>query len=162
MRQTHFRAGFLGNRRCFHFWLNLLILCFGAACTGHDPEADRMRSFGGKADVVFFYKADLTDGQMEEANRTLIEKQRPDNRGHDLPDGVSGIFMVRNGKYEGFSVNFWPNATKEQKCNVIKALRESAAVFRVFENVDPNEIGPLPQASPESTPPVNPKTASKH
>jgi hypothetical protein len=141
--------------------MSFLVLGLGAACTGHNPEADQMKSFGGKADVVFFYSADLTQDQRAQASETLIEKHVPGRSGHDLPDGVREIFMVRNGKYDGFAINFQPNATPEEKRNVIKALRDSAAVFRVFENVEPNGIGPLSEASPESMPTMSPKKSSK-
>ncbi len=57
----------------------------------------------------------------------------------DLPGIMTGARIIVNG-FEGESINFKPNATEEQKALIKKRVSESPLIYKVYENVVPNQI----------------------
>lgn len=72
---------------------------------------------------------------------------RPDLGGHDLPDGVAVQYLVRNADYEGVGITFSTDATLEQREQLKKAIGSSPIVYKVFENIVPDEITDLDDTS---------------
>jgi len=99
----------------------------------------RLKGPGDENDLVFFYRRDATYEQKELFQNTVIHKLDP-NRGYRLQDGVIDLFLVRNSDYEGYAINFSKDATLEQREQLKRAIESSPIVYKVFENVVPNEI----------------------
>lgn len=113
------------------------------------PETPMIKLKGpeDKNDLVFFYRRDATYEQKELFQNTVIHKLDPNGRGYYLHDGVIDLFLVRNSDYEGYAINFSKDATPEQREQLKKAIESSPIVYRVYENVVPNEIKDLEEAN---------------
>lgn len=113
------------------------------------PETT-MRKLKGpedRNDLVFFYRKDATYEQKELFQNAVLHKPVPNGKGYYLQDGVIDLFIVRNSDYEGYVINFSKAATQEQREQLKKVIKESAIVYRVYENIVPNEIKDLDQAN---------------
>ena len=64
-------------------------------------------------------------------------------KGYYPRDGVKAVFGIDKNGYEGFGIAFRPEATKEQREDIKKLLKESPVIYKVYENVVPNEIKDL-------------------
>lgn len=110
----------------------------------HQKEDDSMIKWKGMNDVndiVFLYKKGVTYEQKEMFQNKVLSKERPDGRGQDNPDGVIDLMLGRViGDYDGGTINFSKNATLEQREKLKKAIESSPIVYKVYENVVPNEI----------------------
>jgi hypothetical protein len=118
-----------------------------------------------KVELVFFYKKSASYEEIQFFENDILHKPRPDGRGNDSQAGVLGEFFVRNSDYEGHAVEFYPNATPEQRENLKNVIKESPVVYKVYENVVPNEINDLPEAKkeePNKTPDTRPAKEPKN
>jgi hypothetical protein len=109
------------------------------SCGYPETPIIRLKGPGDENDLVFFYRRDATYEQKELFQNTVIHKLDP-NRGYRLQDGVIDLFLVRNSDYEGYAINFSKDATLEQREQLKRAIESSPIVYKVFENVVPNEI----------------------
>lgn len=106
------------------------------------PETPMIKLKGpeDRNDLVFFYRKDATYEQKEHFQNTVTHKPHPEGKGYYLQDGVIDLFIVRNSDFEGYAINFSKNATPEQREKLKRAIESSPIVYKVFENVVPNEI----------------------
>jgi len=127
--------------------LLLLFVCFHANSCGHKPE-ERWTEMGGpdkNTSIVLFFKKDASPEQIKEFHDKILSKPSPygENKGLDLPDGVAGDFRVLKNGYEGIGINFSTVASQEEKERLNRRIKESSIVYKVYENVIPNEIRDL-------------------
>ncbi|MCC7307100.1 MAG: hypothetical protein IT173_06025 [Acidobacteria bacterium] len=125
----------------------------------HDDPIVKWKGPNDPIELVFFYKKDVSRDERENFENKVLHKLSPNGRGYDLQDGVVGEFSVRNAGYEGYAIEFYPNATREQRDKLKLSLESSPLVFRVYENVVPNEIDDLPgskNAEPSRAPDARP------
>ena len=95
-------------------------------------------------ELVFFFKKGTTSDEIFQFGRTVTGIPNPNNNTGfaDLPGIMTGVRIIVNG-FEGESINFQPDATEEQKAFVKKRVVESPLIYKVYENVVPNEIKDL-------------------
>jgi hypothetical protein len=133
--------------------LNLfIVVCistFGFQTQSCRPtENDRINRMGPDvhAELVFFFKKGVSADEIFEFQRTVIGIPNEKNSGYaSLPGMMTTVAIEING-YDGEAINFKPNATEEQKAFVKKRVVESPLIYRVYENVVPDEIKDLPNA----------------
>ncbi|MGH9946913.1 MAG: hypothetical protein ACRD6X_06930 [Pyrinomonadaceae bacterium] len=126
---------------------SLMLSLFGFQVRSCDSErkSDEMIKFGPDkfTSIVVFFKKETTTEQKEAFENTVISKPHPEGKGHDLPDGVVLSYFIRNGDYEGYGLTFSTDATPRQREQLKKAINESSIVYKVYEDVVPNEIKDL-------------------
>ena len=112
----------------------------------HRTESDPVNRIGSdaRADLVFFFKKGVSGDEIFEFHRTVIGNPTGEGTGYSSLPGMMTVANVVVADLEGAAINFKPNATEEQKALVAKRVDESPLVFRVYENVVPDEIKDLP------------------
>lgn len=120
--------------------LILLIMPFMVAC--QQKANDEMISISPdqKSDIVVFFKKGTKNEEINYFLDNVAGRQRPDGRGIEFLDGMQSQFQIRNQDYEGFAIELSENATQEERENILKAINSSPIVYKVFENVVPNEV----------------------
>jgi hypothetical protein len=134
----------------FSLIISLLGFQFNS-CDRSKKSSDERVKFGPDkfTSLVVFFKKEATREQIETFYKDVISAYRPNLKGYDLPDGVALRYLIRNGDYEGVGITFSTDATPEQREQLKKAVKESPIVYRVYENVVPNEIKDLDQPGNE-------------
>ena len=125
----------------------LLTICFQSnSCV---PQSqDKWIEMGGPAhntNVLVFFKKDTKHEQIEGFYNTVLSKSSPygKNTGLDFRDGIASRFRVLNNGYEGVGINFSIDAYINEREQLKKDIRQSPIVYKVYENVIPNEIKEL-------------------
>jgi len=90
--------------------------------------------------LAVFFKKEATREQIDAFYKDVISVSCPDDSEQALPEGVALRYQIRNGGYEGVGITFAKDATLEQREQLKRAIESSPIVYKVFENVVPNEI----------------------
>lgn len=114
------------------------------SCGYQDTPMIELKGPDDVNDLVLFYKKDATYEQKEFFQNNVIHKPHPEGLGYELQDGVIDLFSIRADDYEGYAINFASKAGAERRATLKKAIESSPVVFRVYENVVPNQISDLP------------------
>ncbi len=116
-----------------------------------------------KADLVFFFKIGVSPNEINEFQRTVTGLPGKSGTGHSSLPGVMSEVMFYKGEYRGEALRFKLNASEEERTFVKSRIQGSPLIFRVYENVVPNEITDIPAsekaeplASPSRIPPRQP------
>ena len=123
----------------------LAAICFQQTSCAH-PETPmvKWKGMNDANDIVFFFKKDITYEQKQDFANNVLYKSRTDRRGQTLADGAIDVMVGNNfGDYEGGVVNFSESATNEQREKLVKAIKESPAIYKVYEHTAPNKIKDL-------------------
>jgi len=110
-------------------------------CVGY-PETP-MEKWPGpddRAEIVFFFKKDTTNDKINHFLNYEIGVPDPNGRGSDSMDGIRGLFVVYRQGYQGYALELLPNITPEQRRKILDVINNSPIIFRVYENVIPNEV----------------------
>jgi hypothetical protein len=120
--------------------LVLLIMPFMVAC--QQKANDEMISISPdqKSDIVVFFKKGTKNEEINYFLDNVAGRQRADGRGTEFLDGMQSRFQIRNQDYEGVAIELRENATQGERENILKAINSSPLVYKVFENVVPNEV----------------------
>jgi hypothetical protein len=124
--------------------LFLISLCLQLLSCGY-PETP-MEKLGGpndKVELVFFYKKTASYEEKQFFENNILHENRQDGKGYYSREGVSGEFFVRNSDFEGYAIEFSTKATLQQRQNLKKAIEQSPIVYKVYEDVVPNQIKDL-------------------
>ena len=129
------------------FWviLFLFLLCFQTiSCSRQVNEPMvKMKGLNDMNDIVFLYKKNTTYEERQNFQNSVLYKPN-EGRGQAHQDGIVDLMLGRIiDDYEGGLINFSPNAISEQREKIIKAIRESSKVHRVYENIVPSQIKDL-------------------
>ncbi len=121
--------------------LSIFVLASASACQQkvNDPIG-KWADPSDKIPVVFYFKKGTTNDEINYFLDNVIGHQRADGRGTDLLDGMQGDFSIRTQDYDGHAIELRNNVTPEQRENILKAINNSLLIYKVFENVVPNEI----------------------
>ena len=126
--------------------VTICFVSFGFQLRGCKSQDDRINVMSPDvgAELVFFFKKGTTSDEIFQFGRTIIGIPNPNNNtGYSsLPGMMTVVRVIVNG-YEGEAINFQPDATKEQKAFVKKRVSESPLVYKVYENIVPDEIKDL-------------------
>jgi hypothetical protein len=99
---------------------------------------------GVKASLVIFFKTDVSDSQVESFLDEVLTDNAPD--GHQFVDksGVGTILRITDvQKHKGIAVTFLEKATDEQRRQIKSMVIASPMVYKIFENVEPNNLKKL-------------------
>jgi hypothetical protein len=122
----------------------LVSLFYSSSCNYRkDDPIVKWKGPNDKVELVFFYKKSASYEEKQFFENNILHKPHPQGKGYDLQEGVSGEFFVRNSGYEGHAIEFYLNATPEQRERLKTAIESSPIVYRVYENVVPNQIQDL-------------------
>ena len=118
--------------------LSLTLTVLQTQSCSKQEEVQEIFSLNSKVELLFFYKKESS----KEAQNSFYEKvlNKPVAGGYWPRDGVRATFGVDVNGYEGFGISFSKDATDEQKSGIKRLIKESPIVYKVYENVEPNEI----------------------
>jgi hypothetical protein len=120
------------------------IFGFQSSCSQRNAANDRVSEIfnvDGKVELLFFYKKDSSMEARDHFYKNVLNKQV--EGGHLPRDGVQALFGIDRNGYEGFGITFRPEAAEEQREDIKKRLKESPIIYKVYENVVPNQIKDL-------------------
>lgn len=118
----------------------LLVLLFATVCIGCSPDTGKMvplmpNSF---ANLVIVYKKGTTDEQISNFWNKLLSRTSSDS---PLFPAIDTILKIKESSgYSLTAIVYHSHATPEQREDVKKAALGSPIVYKVLENVKPNEI----------------------
>ena len=103
-------------------------------CQAQQQEDVRINEMSPEApaELVVFFKKETDWKQILEFDRTVL-----------AAPGIMTVVKVDLDGFEGKAINFQPDATKEEKGFLKKRVLESPLVYKIYENVIPNEITDL-------------------
>lgn len=114
------------------------------ACNRENPNAEIEEVFNidSKVDLLFFFKKESSQQARDHFFESVLHQPHPGG-GYWSRDGIKATFGIDRNGYEGFGFKFLPNATEYQRNEIKRLLKESDVVYKVYENVVPNEINDL-------------------
>lgn len=117
--------------------ISIVLLAFLFSC--HQQVNDEMIYFGPdqKVPIVFYFKKGTTNEEINYFLDNVLGSQRSDGKGKELLKGIQGQFMVRTQDYQGYALD---RIDENERENILKAINSSPLIYKVFENVVPNEI----------------------
>jgi hypothetical protein len=128
--------------------LFLILIISQISSCGRQPES-RMVELKGpeeKKDIVFFYNKNVSHQEQQDfQNNTFY---RSTENGYQVILRISSWMRVENSGYIGFSIEFREEATAEHKAEAIRLLKASPLIYRVYENIAPNDIKALDKTAP--------------
>lgn len=104
-------------------------------------EVKQIFNVDRNVELLFFFKKNISKEAKDTFYENVLNKSVPG--GYWPRDGVQALFGIERNGYEGFGITFRSSATKEDRENIKKILTESPSVYRIYENVIPNEIKDL-------------------
>ena len=93
-----------------------------------------------KVEILFYFKKDTKNEDVNYFLNNVIGYPHPEGKGHYSMKGIQGQFLVRTQDYEGYAIELRKNITQEERQNILNAINGSPLIYKVFENVIPNEI----------------------
>lgn len=130
--------------------ISILLICtllglWSSACSS--SEREKMVPFGPDvpASLVVYYKAGVTDEQIENFLRDELSKPHPEGRGYYHREGIAGLLRVFPPVqgHEAIAITFSANASQTQREEIKAAVRSSPIVYKVLENVAPADVRKL-------------------
>ncbi|MDT5122602.1 MAG: hypothetical protein QOC96_2084 [Acidobacteriota bacterium] len=139
---------FLSSRQNLTFIAVLFVALLNAACIRTSPpyQSNEMIPVGPevKASLVIYYKADVTDEQIQEFSQQVLS--RPDTQGgYYNRYGVRTILQIFEPVqgHQSTAVTFFPEATEAQREELKADVMSSPIVYKVLENVAPKDVKKL-------------------
>jgi hypothetical protein len=93
--------------------------------------------------LVVYFKSGTTMEQVESFNHNVLSKPRWDGRGEDFKEGIGSYFRLTPDQahgHWGFAITFYKNATDEQRSAIKESIKSNELVYKVFEEIAPNDI----------------------
>ena len=120
-----------------------LAFMFAVGLNSCDRPEMEMRPIGPdvKADLVVFFKKDATHDQIKSFVEETISNRT--DRGYDSLPGMRTTMLVSFDGHQGYAITFFPNATDAERKYVRSRIDTSPIVFKVMENVAPDDIKTL-------------------
>jgi hypothetical protein len=122
-----------------------MAICFGFLGCARVEQDDRtvVMSPDVPAELVYFFKKGTGWKEILEFQRTVIGIPSPDGAGSSSLPGMGTVVKIDVDGFEGEAINFFPAATEDQKTFVKKRVSDSPLVYKVYEDVIPNQITDL-------------------
>ncbi len=97
-----------------------------------------------EADLLVYFKSDLSREQINDFIDNVISIPEPEGKGYYLPPGVRTRLRLRPVEgHHGIAITFFPNASEEQREELMKTIKTSPLVFKVLENTAPDSVKTL-------------------
>ncbi len=93
--------------------------------------------------LVVYFKNGNSDEQVSSFNHNVLSKPRLDGRGEDFKEGIGryiGLQPDQAHGHRGFAITFYKSLSDEQRSMIIESIKSDPLVYRVFENIAPNQI----------------------
>ena len=134
-----------------------VIVTFGLLQLACPHTQEPMRAIGPevKASLVIYFNSDVTNAQVNTFWKEILSRPDPSGRGYNHRKGVGDIGRIPPVQgHEGISISFFPDATSEEREEVIRDIRFSPIVYRVLRDIAPAEVKKLDdlKRTDESTP----------
>lgn len=121
-----------------------LVLNQTTSCNNRSDDVEKIFNVDEKVELVFFYDMDSSYQERKYFHENVLMK--PMNGGYWTRDGVQAVFGIDRNGYEGIGLKFTNDATKEQREDIKRRLKESPIVYKIYENVVPNKIDDLEES----------------
>ena len=123
-------------------FLGLIILAFCGSACGLNERIHSMEP-EVTADLIVYFKADVTHEQIESFWNKVLSYSAPD--GHQsLRPGVGRLSRVESLEgHEGIAVIFFWQASDGERAQLRRSIDESPIVFTVLENIAPKDVKSL-------------------
>lgn len=117
--------------------ITILLVVLFSAC--QQKVSSELIRFGPdlKVPIVFYFKKGTTREQINHFLENVVGYPHPEGKGHNLLKGITGQFSVRNQEYEGYALD---RIDDNERQNILRIINGSPLIYKVFENVVPNEI----------------------
>ncbi len=125
----------------------LLILAQTNACQSRNKnKTQEIFNVNKKVELVYFFKKDVSSDDKKSFLQEFADKFLliPTREGYIPGEVVKADFGIDKNGYKGFGIRFEPDAKKEQKEEVKNYIMKSPLIFRIYQDVVPNEIDDLP------------------
>ncbi len=116
--------------------------CQTRETSGQSKEVREIFNLDSKVEMLFFFKKDSSKADRKEFYENVLNQPHPGG-GYWPRNGVKATFGIDRNGYEGFGSLFFADASEQNKEDLRRLLSESSLVYRVYENVVPNEIDDL-------------------
>jgi hypothetical protein len=116
--------------------------CQTSETSEKSKEVREIFSLDSKVEMLFFFKKDSSKVDREEFYENVLNQPHPGG-GYWPRSGVKATFGIHRDGYEGFGFLFFADASEQNKEDLRRLLLESTLIYRVYENVVPNEIDDL-------------------
>ena len=113
------------------------------ACPRHEQP---MRPIGPevKASLVIYFKSGVTNEQVNTFWEEVLSRPDPSGKGYYHRNGVGDIGRIAPVQgHEGISMSFFPDATKEEREEVIHDITSSPIVYKVLRDIAPADVKKL-------------------
>ncbi|MFN0140936.1 MAG: hypothetical protein ACKVQW_12735 [Pyrinomonadaceae bacterium] len=93
--------------------------------------------------LVVYFESGITDEEISSFKHNALSKPRWDGRGEDLKEGIGmyiGLAPSQAHGHRGFAITFYKNVTDEQRFAIKESIKSSELVYKVFEEIAPNDI----------------------
>lgn len=111
------------------------------------PHAQQpMRAVGPevKASLVIYFNSGVTNAQVNTFWKEVLSRPDPAAKGYYHRKGVGDIGRTSSVQgHEGISISFFPDATKEEREEVIHDIISSPIVYKVLRDIAPADVKEL-------------------
>ena len=106
-------------------------------------QRQRIVRFGPEveADLVIVFKSAITDEQIENFRRTVLQVAAVDGDGSRYLSGIRQYLRVPQiQNHEAVALRFHEGITPGQREEIIRRVRSSSLVHKLFENIAPADV----------------------
>ena len=116
-----------------------------SACLTSEPPQAPIVQIGpaSTADLVIYFQPGTSEEQISAFNASYVNIVRADGRGSIFRDGISGYLRLLRSQahgYDAIAITFRPDLPAEQRQRQRDSMRASPIVYRIFENIAPDQI----------------------
>ena len=122
-----------------------LVGLFGIACNPSRP-GNEMRRVGPdvQADLLIYFNGDASHDEIDAFDKAVLSKPDPEGRGYDLAPGIGMLLAIGPVEgHKGYAITFFPNATRDQREELMRAVRQSRVVYKILEKKAPDSVHTL-------------------
>lgn len=106
-----------------------------------------------EADLLIYLNSGLSHEQINDFSKNILSRPDPEGRGHRNPPGVRTLLRIPTvEEHQGIAITFFPNATKEQREELMRSIKASPLVYRVLENTAPDSVKTLKMTNSTQAP----------
>ena len=127
----------------FHLLAVVALTSYMLLVFGCGPQPSNEMIYSGpdrQSDIVYYFKKGTTNDQVNYFLDHDLGVPHPNGKGYDFIPGIQGDFRVITQDYEGYALELRHNVTNKERQNILNVIKNSPLIFKVFENVVPNEI----------------------
>jgi hypothetical protein len=122
--------------------LLLLALLVVPGCFWYGPR--QVAGIDVEADLIVYFDQGASDEEISYFWRNVLGTSEPGSTAFQLHPAISGVAATRSVEgHQAVTVDFWPDANKEERQEVIERVTTSPIVFKVLKNAVPSQVTTL-------------------